>query len=78
MEHGAKRLALRIVKSTRTVQCPAVSTTPRPAFRILPLVTEQNAHIWTGGARQVHGDPRVAVAAAGGGLLGGCRLLVRD
>jgi acetyl-CoA acetyltransferase len=31
-----------------------------------------------GGARQVPGDPRVAVAAAGGGPLGGCLLLVRD
>ncbi len=27
-----------------------MSTTPRPAFRILPLVTERNAHFWTGGA----------------------------
>ncbi len=26
-------------------------TTPRPAFRILPLVTEQNAQFWTGGAQ---------------------------
>ncbi len=31
-----------------------------------------------GGARQVPGDPEVAVAAAGGGPLGGCLLLVRD
>lgn len=31
-----------------------------------------------GGARQVAGDPRVAVAAAGGGPLAGCLLLVRD
>ncbi len=31
-----------------------------------------------GGARQVPGDPRVAVAAAGGGPLGGCLLLTRD
>ncbi len=31
-----------------------------------------------GGARQVPGDPRVAVAAAGGGPLGGCLLLVRE
>jgi len=31
-----------------------------------------------GGARQVPNDPRVAVAAAGGGPLGGCLLLVRD
>ena len=30
-----------------------------------------------GGARQVPGDPRVAVAAAGGGPLGGCLLLTR-
>jgi uncharacterized OB-fold protein len=28
-----------------------VTTTPRPAFRILPLVTGQNAHFWTGGAQ---------------------------
>lgn len=28
----------------------AVSTSPRPAFRILPLVDERNAHFWTGGA----------------------------
>src|SRR5204862_5825753 len=31
-----------------------------------------------GGARQVSGDPRVAVAAAGGGPLGGCLLLTRE
>ncbi|MDJ0866875.1 MAG: thiolase family protein [Myxococcota bacterium] len=31
-----------------------------------------------GGARQVPGDPRVAVAAAGGGPLAGCMLLARD
>ena len=31
-----------------------------------------------GGERQVPGDPKVAVAAAGGGPLGGCMLLVRD
>mgnify|MGYP002527843940 CR=1 FL=1 len=31
-----------------------------------------------GGARQVPGDPRVAVAAAGGGPLGGCLLLSRE
>ena len=30
-----------------------------------------------GGARQVPGDPRLAVAAAGGGPLGGCLLLSR-
>ncbi len=30
------------------------------------------------GSRQVKGDPRVAVAAAGGGPLGGCLLLRRD
>jgi uncharacterized OB-fold protein len=30
---------------------PAVSTTPRPDFRILPLVDERNQHFWTGGAR---------------------------
>jgi acetyl-CoA acetyltransferase len=35
--------------------------------------------LWGGGGeRQVPGDPRVAVAAAGGGPLGGCLLLVRD
>ena len=28
-----------------------MSTTPRPAFRILPLVTAHNAHFWTGGAQ---------------------------
>jgi uncharacterized OB-fold protein len=27
-----------------------VPTTPRPAFRVLPLVTEHNRHFWTGGA----------------------------
>lgn len=31
-----------------------------------------------GGARQVPGEPRVAVAAAGGGPLGGCLLLSRE
>ncbi len=31
-----------------------------------------------GGARQVRGEPRVAVAAAGGGPLAGCLLLVRE
>ena len=29
---------------------PAVSTTPRPAFRVLPHVTDANRHFWTGGA----------------------------
>lgn len=32
-----------------------VSTLPRPDFRVLPLVTERNAHFWTGGA---HGELR--------------------
>ena len=31
-----------------------------------------------GGERQVKGNPRLAVAAAGGGPLGGCMLLLRD
>jgi acetyl-CoA acetyltransferase len=40
---------------------------------------EACVQLWReGGARQVSGDPRVAVAAAGGGPLGGCLLLVRD
>jgi acetyl-CoA acetyltransferase len=40
---------------------------------------EAALQLWgEGGARQVPGDPRVAVAAAGGGPLGGCLLLVRD
>jgi acetyl-CoA acetyltransferase len=40
---------------------------------------EAAVQLWSeGGARQVPGDPRVAVAAAGGGPLGGCLLLVRD
>jgi len=40
---------------------------------------EAAVQLWgEGGARQVRGDPRVAVAAAGGGPLGGCLLLVRD
>ena len=40
---------------------------------------EAALQLWgDGGARQVPGDPRVAVAAAGGGPLGGCLLLVRD
>lgn len=33
-----------------------MTNTPRPAFRVLPLVTEQNAHFWTGGA---HGELRM-------------------
>ena len=33
-----------------------MSFTPRPAFRILPLVTERNSHFWTGGA---HGELRL-------------------
>ena len=40
---------------------------------------EACVQLWgDGGARQVPGDPRVAIAAAGGGPLGGCLLLVRD
>lgn len=32
-----------------------MSIDPRPAFRVLPLVGERNAHFWTGGA---HGELR--------------------
>lgn len=40
---------------------------------------EAALQLWgEGGERQVPGDPRVAVAAAGGGPLAGCLLLVRD
>lgn len=40
---------------------------------------EACVQLWgDGGARQVPGDPRIAVAAAGGGPLGGCLLLSRD
>ena len=40
---------------------------------------EAAVQLWReGGARQVAGAPRVAVAAAGGGPLAGCLLLVRD
>jgi acetyl-CoA acetyltransferase len=40
---------------------------------------EACVQLWgEGGARQVPNDPRVAIAAAGGGPLGGCLLLVRD
>ncbi len=40
---------------------------------------EACVQLWgDGGERQVPGDPRVAVAAAGGGPLGGCLLLTRD
>jgi acetyl-CoA acetyltransferase len=40
---------------------------------------EAALQLWReGGARQVAGEPRVAVAAAGGGPLGGCMLLRRD
>ena len=40
---------------------------------------EAAVQLWgEGGARQVPGDPKVAVAAAGGGPLGGCLLLARD
>ncbi len=40
---------------------------------------EAALQLWgEGGARQVPGDPQVAIAAAGGGPLGGCLLLKRD
>jgi acetyl-CoA acetyltransferase len=40
---------------------------------------EAAVQLWReGGARQVQGEPSVAVAAAGGGPLGGCLLLGRD
>lgn len=40
---------------------------------------EACVQLWgEGGERQVAGDPKIAVAAAGGGPLGGCLLLVRD
>jgi acetyl-CoA acetyltransferase len=40
---------------------------------------EACVQLWgQGGARQVPGDPQVAVAAAGGGPLGGCMLLTRS
>jgi acetyl-CoA acetyltransferase len=40
---------------------------------------EAATQLWgEGGDRQVAGDPKVAVAAAGGGPLGGCLLLQRD
>jgi len=40
---------------------------------------EAAVQLWgEGGERQVAGDPSVAVAAAGGGPLGGCLLLQRD
>jgi len=40
---------------------------------------EACVQLWgEGGERQVPGDPRVAVAAAGGGPLAGCMLLTRD
>jgi acetyl-CoA acetyltransferase len=40
---------------------------------------EAALQLWgRGGERQVGGDPRVAVAAAGGGPLAGCLLLVRE
>jgi len=39
---------------------------------------EACVQLWgEGGARQVPGDPRVAVAAAGGGPIGGCLLITR-
>ncbi len=43
------------------------------------LLHESCLQLWgEGGERQVPGDPRVAVAAAGGGPLAGCLLLTRD
>lgn len=43
------------------------------------LLAESCIQLWgQGGSRQVPGDPRVAVTAAGGGPLAGCLLLVRD
>jgi acetyl-CoA acetyltransferase len=40
---------------------------------------EACVQLWgEGGERQVPGEPKVAVAAAGGGPLGGCLLLTRD
>jgi acetyl-CoA acetyltransferase len=40
---------------------------------------EACVQLWgEGGERQVPGDPRVGIAAAGGGPLGGCLMLVRD
>ena len=43
------------------------------------FVHEACVQLWReGGERQIAGQPGVAVAAAGGGPLGGCMLLVRD
>ena len=43
------------------------------------FVHEACVQLWgEGGERQVSGDPRVGIAAAGGGPLGGCLMLVRD
>ena len=43
------------------------------------LLVESCIQLWgEGGARQVPGRPRVALAAAGGGPLAGCLLLTRD
>jgi len=43
------------------------------------FIHEACVQLWgEAGERQVPGDPRVGVAAAGGGPLGGCLLLVRD
>jgi acetyl-CoA acetyltransferase len=40
---------------------------------------EAAVQLWgEGGERQVAGDPKIAVAAAGGGPLGGCLMLRRD
>jgi acetyl-CoA acetyltransferase len=40
---------------------------------------EAATQLWQeGGDRQVRNDPKIAVAAAGGGPLAGCLLLVRD
>ena len=43
------------------------------------FVHEAALQLWgEGGERQVPGDPRVAIAAAGGGPLGGCLMLKRE
>ena len=40
---------------------------------------EAATQLWgEAGERQVQGDPKLAVAAAGGGPLGGCLLLAKD
>ena len=43
------------------------------------FIHEACVQLWgEGGERQVSGDPRVGIAAAGGGPLGGCLMLVRN